>query len=102
MAEIKFRGNPIHTAGSLPAVGSKAPDFKLTKADLADVSLKDYAGKTVVLNIFPSIDTGVCASSVKKSNEQASQLPNAVVRGSAEQVHWEIRPAQHAVARLLH
>ena len=50
MAEIKFRGNPIHTAGTLPAVGSKAPDFKLTKTDLGDVSLKDYAGKTVVLN----------------------------------------------------
>jgi thiol peroxidase len=81
MAEIKFRGNPIHTAGSLPAVGSKAPDFKLTKSDLGDVSLKDFAGKTVVLNIFPSIDTGVCAASVKKFNEQAAQLPNAVVVG---------------------
>src|SRR5262247_976873 len=81
MAEIKFRGNPIHTAGSLPAVGSKAPDFKLTKSDLSDASLKDYAGKTVILNIFPSIDTGVCATSVKKFNEQAGQLPNAVVVG---------------------
>ena len=81
MAEIKFRGNPVHTAGSLPAVGSKAPDFKLTKADLSDVSLKDFAGKTVILNIFPSIDTGVCATSVKKFNEQAAGLPNAVVVG---------------------
>jgi thiol peroxidase len=81
MAEIKFRGNPIHTAGTLPAVGSKAPDFKLTKTDLGDVSLKDFAGKTVVLNIFPSIDTGVCATSVKKFNEQAAALPNAVVVG---------------------
>ena len=81
MAEIKFRGNPINTAGSLPAVGSSAPDFKLTKADLSDVSLKDFAGKTVILNIFPSIDTGVCATSVKKFNEQAASLPNAVVVG---------------------
>jgi thiol peroxidase len=81
MAEIKFRGNAIHTAGSLPAVGSKAPDFKLTKGDLADVSLQDFAGKTVILNIFPSIDTGVCATSVRKFNAEAAGLPNAVVVG---------------------
>jgi thiol peroxidase len=81
MADITFRGNPIHTAGTLPAVGSKAPDFKLTKSDLSDTSLKDFAGKTVVLNIFPSIDTGVCATSVKKFNEQAAALPNAVIVG---------------------
>jgi thiol peroxidase len=81
MADITFRGNPIHTAGALPAVGAKAPDFKLTKTDLGDVSLKDFEGKTVVLNIFPSIDTGVCATSVRKFNEQAAALPNAVVVG---------------------
>jgi thioredoxin-dependent peroxiredoxin len=81
MTEIKFRSNAIHTAGTLPAVGSKAPDFKLTKSDLADVSLKDFAGKTVILNIFPLIDTSVCATSVRKFNEQAAQLPNAVVVG---------------------
>jgi thiol peroxidase len=81
MAEIKFRGNPIHTAGTLPTVGAKAPDFKLTKSDLSDTSLKDFAGKTVILNIFPSIDTGVCATSVKKFNAEAAALPNAVVLG---------------------
>ena len=81
MAEIKFRGNAVHTAGSLPAVGAKAPDFTLTKSDLADVSLEDFAGKTVILNIFPSIDTGVCATSVRKFNAEAAQLPNAVVVG---------------------
>jgi len=81
MAKITFKGNPINTVGTLPAVGSKAPDFKLTKTDLADVSLKDYAGKKVVLNIFPSIDTGVCATSVRKFNQEAANLPNTVVVG---------------------
>jgi thiol peroxidase len=79
MARITFKGNPINTSGDLPKVGSKAPDFKVTKGDLSEVSLKDFAGKKVVLNIFPSIDTGVCATSVRKFNEQASKLNNAVV-----------------------
>lgn len=81
MAKITFKGNPINTVGTLPAVGSKAPDFKLTKTDLADVSLKDFAGKKVILNIFPSIDTGVCATSVRKFNQEAANLPNTVVVG---------------------
>ncbi len=81
MADIKFKGNPIHSVGTLPAVGSKAPDFKLTKTDLADVSLKDFAGKKVILNIFPSIDTGVCATSVRKFNQEAANLANTVVVG---------------------
>jgi thiol peroxidase len=81
MARITFKGNPINTAGQLPAVGSKAPDFRLTKTDLSDVSLKDFAGKKVVLNIFPSIDTGVCATSVRKFNQEAANLQNAVVVG---------------------
>ena len=81
MARITFKGNPINTVGTLPAVGSKAPDFKLTKTDLSDVSLKDFAGKKIVLNIFPSIDTGVCATSVRKFNQEASKLSNAVVVG---------------------
>jgi thiol peroxidase len=81
MAKITFKGNPISTVGTLPAVGSKAPDFKLTKTDLADVSLKDFAGKKIVLNIFPSIDTGVCATSVRKFNTEAAGLPNTVVVG---------------------
>ena len=81
MAQIKFKGNPINSIGTLPAVGSKAPDFKLTKTDLSDVSLKDFAGKKIILNIFPSIDTGVCATSVRKFNTEAAGLPNTVVVG---------------------
>ena len=79
MAEITLKGNVIHTYGDLPAVGSQAPDFVLTQTDLSDVSLKDFAGKRVVLNIFPSIDTSVCAASVRKFNEEVQKLENTVV-----------------------
>ncbi len=79
MAKITLKGNPIETAGDLPAVGTAAPGFTLVKNDLSEVSLKDYAGKTVVLNIFPSIDTPVCASSVKRFNEEAGKLTDTVV-----------------------
>ncbi|GAK59844.1 thiol peroxidase [Candidatus Vecturithrix granuli] len=79
MAKITLKGNPIHTCGELPARGSQAPDFVLTKTDLSDVSLKDFAGKRIVLNIFPSIDTSVCATSVRKFNEEAQKLDNTVV-----------------------
>jgi thiol peroxidase len=79
MAEITLKGNKIHTCGDLPAIGSQAPDFVLTKTDLSDVSLKDFAGKQIVLNIFPSIDTSVCAASVRKFNEEAEKLENTVV-----------------------
>ncbi|MBC9812239.1 thiol peroxidase [Crocinitomicaceae bacterium CZZ-1] len=79
MSELKFKGNPIHTNGSLPKVGQKAPDFTLVKNDLSRASLSDYAGKKVVLNIFPSIDTGVCATSVRTFNQKASDLENTIV-----------------------
>jgi thiol peroxidase len=79
MAQITLKGNPIHTCGTLPAVGSTAPDFVLTKTDLSDVSLKDFVGKKIVLNIFPSIDTPVCATSVRKFNAEADKLKNTVV-----------------------
>ncbi|MFV0372938.1 thiol peroxidase [Microbacterium sp.] len=79
MTEITFRGTPVHTVGSLPAVGSAAPDFVITGTDLADIRLADFAGQPVVLNIFPSIDTGVCASSVRRFNEAAAGLGEAVV-----------------------
>ena len=69
MAEITLRGNPIHTVGDLPAVGSPAPAFTLTGGTLGDVTAGDFAGKSLVLNIFPSIDTGVCAASVRAFNE---------------------------------
>ncbi len=79
MADITLKGNPIHTKGNLPAVGSKAPDFKLTNGELAEKSLTDYKGKRVVLNIFPSVDTGTCAASVRKFNQEASSLDNTAV-----------------------
>jgi thioredoxin-dependent peroxiredoxin len=79
MAAITLKGNPIHTCGELPAVGAQAPDFVLTKTDLSDVSLSDFAGKRLVLNIFPSIDTSVCAASVRRFNEEAQNLKNTLV-----------------------
>lgn len=79
MATITLKGNPIHTCGQLPNVGSNAPDFLLTKTDLSDVSLKDFAGKRIVLNIFPSLDTPVCATSIRKFNAEAGKLNNTVV-----------------------
>lgn len=79
MASITFKGSEIHTSGNLPSVGKKAPEFQLTAADLSSKSLSDFLGKKVVLNIFPSIDTGVCAQSVRKFNEEASKLENSVV-----------------------
>ena len=79
MASITLGGNPIHTNGELPQGGSNAADFTLIKTDLSTASLADYSGKRVVLNIFPSIDTGTCAQSVRTFNEKASQLENTVV-----------------------
>lgn len=79
MAKITFKGSPVHTSGDLPQVGSTAPGFSLVKNDLTSVGNQDLAGKHVVLNIFPSIDTGVCATSVRKFHERAASLPNTVV-----------------------
>ena len=79
MATVTLKGNEIHTVGSLPANGSKAPDFTLTKNDLSSASLSDFAGKRVILNIFPSVDTGTCAQSVRQFNEEAAELDNTVV-----------------------
>ncbi|SRR5690554_285672 len=81
MANITFKGNPVHTSGTLPAVGATAPDFSLVSGELAEVSLGDYKGKNVVLNIFPSLDTGVCAASVRRFNKEAAGLDNTVVLG---------------------
>lgn len=72
MAQITFHGNPIHTVGELPAVGAPAPAFALTGADLSAVSNGQFDGKPVLLNIFPSIDTAVCATSVRTFNERAA------------------------------
>ena len=79
MAEIKLEGNPIHTIGELPAIGSKAPDFRLTASDMSDHSLGDWAGKKKILNIVVSLDTGVCANSAKRFNELVSEMQNTVV-----------------------
>jgi len=79
MAEITLRGTPIHTNGDLPAVSSAAPDFKLTNGDLADMSLADYKGKKKLLNIVPSLDTPVCATSTKKFNRAAQGRDDVVM-----------------------
>jgi thiol peroxidase len=79
MASTALRGNPVHTNSDLPVVGSKAPAFALVKQDLSTVTLESLAGKNVVLNIFPSIDTPTCATSVRKFNEKAASLPGTVV-----------------------
>lgn len=79
MSTVTLKGNPFDVAGSLPAVGSTAPAFTLTGNDLSAVSLADFAGKKKVLNIFPSVDTPVCAASVRKFNEAASSHADAVV-----------------------
>ncbi len=79
MATVTLKGNPVTTSGELPAVGAKAPDFKLTAADLSDVSLANYAGKRKILNIVPSLDTPTCQASTRKFNAAAGSLPGAVV-----------------------
>ena len=79
MAKVTLKGNPIDVAGSFPQKGQKAPAFTLVAKDLKDVSLADYAGKRKVLNIVPSLDTAVCATSTRKFNETAGKLPNTVV-----------------------
>ncbi|MFY0651525.1 MAG: thiol peroxidase [Cyclobacteriaceae bacterium] len=79
MASITLKGNSINTIGNLPANGTKAPDFTLVKTDLSRSSLSDYSGSKVILNIFPSIDTGTCAASVRKFNQEAASLENTVV-----------------------
>ena len=79
MASITLGGNPINTSGELPKVGSKLADFKLVQNDLSIADLSTFAGKKLVLNIFPSIDTGTCATSVRKFNESASNLANTTV-----------------------
>ena len=79
MATVTFQGNPVSTQGELPEVGHQAPEFTLVKSDLSDITLSSLKGKRVILNIFPSIDTGTCATSVRKFNQQAAQLDNTQV-----------------------
>ena len=79
MASVTFQGNAVTTVGELPEVGQPAPGFTLVKADLGEVTLEELSGKRVILNIFPSIDMGTCATSVRKFNEEASKLENTQV-----------------------
>lgn len=79
MADITLKGNAFNTVGNLPEVASNAPDFSLVAGDLSQKSLSDFAGKNVILNIFPSIDTGTCATSVREFNKKAADLENTVV-----------------------
>lgn len=78
MAKVTFQGNEVLTVGELPVKGGDAPDFLLTKTDLTDISLNDFKGKRIVLNIFPSVDTPVCASTVRRFNNEINQIDNAV------------------------
>lgn len=79
MATITLKGNTIHSSGTLPVKGQKAPDFTLVKTDLSELSLKDLAGKKIIINIHPSFDTGVCAASVRRFNQLAAGMDNTVV-----------------------
>lgn len=79
MAKITLGGNAANTNGELPLVGTKVPEFTLRKSDLSAAILSDYSGKKLVMNIFPSVDTGVCAASVRHFNEKASQMENTCV-----------------------
>ncbi|MBM4305055.1 MAG: thiol peroxidase [Deltaproteobacteria bacterium] len=79
MSQVTLKGNPFNTVGNLPKVGTTAPDFRLTKLDLSEATLSSYTGKRKVLNIFPSVDTPTCATSVRKFNEKAAALNNTVV-----------------------
>jgi thiol peroxidase len=81
MAEISLQGKPAQTVGNLPAVGMLAPSFKLAKTDLSEAGLQDFAGKNIILNIFLSLDTSVCAASIRRFNNSGSSLcPQAFLR----------------------
>ena len=79
MTDITLNGTPVHTHGSLPTVGTKAPGFTLVGNDLSPIALADFAGSRLILNIFPSVDTGICATSVRTFNERAAGLENTTV-----------------------
>lgn len=79
MASVTLQGNAFNTVGTLPKVGSKAPNFTLVETDLSETTLADYAGSKLILNIFPSVDTGVCATSIRTFNQKASELDNTKV-----------------------
>ena len=79
MKKVNFKKHPVNLSGNLPQTGKPAPSFELVKTDLATITLEDLKGKTLVLNIFPSLDTGICATSVRKFNQMASKMKDTVV-----------------------
>jgi thiol peroxidase len=79
MARITLKGNPVHTSGELPEIGEQAPPFTLARTDLGDCALEDFEGRRVVLNIFPSLDTATCATSVRTFNARAGEVPNTTI-----------------------
>lgn len=79
METVYFKGTPVHTSGMVPAVGSPAPDFELISPELMEIGMSNYPGKNIILNVFPSLDTAVCAMSVRKFNEKAASKPDTVV-----------------------
>jgi thiol peroxidase len=91
MATTQLRGNPVHTVGELPEIGSRAPAYTLAGADLADLSSASYAGRRVVLNVFPSIDTGTCAASVRHFDALAAELDNTVVLCVSQDLPFAMR-----------
>jgi len=104
MATITFQGKPINTLGELPAIGSQAPDFKLTNRKMQDVGLAEFAGKRKVMNIVPSLDTPTCATSTRKFNEKAAHLDNTVVLAISADLPFaqarfcEIEGIKHVIA----
>lgn len=79
MASITLGGKPVHTLGDLPAAGTQAPDVELVRSDLSRAKISDFKGKKVLMNIFPSVNTGVCSASVRQFNQEAAELENTVV-----------------------
>ncbi len=91
MATITFKSEPVSTVGTLPSLGSQAPEFHLVRSDLKEVSLQDYAGKRKVLSIFPSLDTGVCAAAVRTFNQKAAGLTNTVVLNISKDLPFALK-----------
>ncbi|HOZ85692.1 MAG TPA: thiol peroxidase [Niabella sp.] len=91
MAKITLKGNSGNSIGNLPAVGSTLPEFTLVKEDMSEKSLADFKGKKIVLNIFPSVETGICSASVRKFNEQAASLENTVVINVSKDLPYSLK-----------
>ena len=101
MSETKFKGSPVRVAGEFITAGAEAPAFELVKSDLSPLRLSDLKGKRVVLNIFPSLDTSVCATSVRKFNQLAAQMDNTVVLAVSKDRAYGVLMADGPLAGLL-